>query len=489
MSPNHHAGRTESGILPLLRRYRGRWLLPTLVIGGLSCVYAVVKRDQWEASQTVTVRNEAATGEMKPGEFALEDKMKATQETLLEIARSRPVLAAALADVGPAQDRRGTAPWPSEDDVDDLQDVLRVSPPKGAEFGKTELFYIKLRDRQRDRAVRLTDRLCVHLEKSFGELRDSRAAGMIAELSEIVSLSSSELDRAQQRLGDMERNVGSNLVELRMLEQSPAGVSELNRELNEAENEVRQARTRQSLNRSILKLLRDAQQEPQLLVAAPNTLFEAQPNLKRLADGLVDVQLKTSSLLGVMVERHPQVVASRQSEEMVRRKIFSELSLALHAIEAENQLADGRVEYLENELADMRQRMSEVAGLRVDYASLSSDVAHRRTLLETAERQLADVRATQAVARKYSLIDRIGTPNTGSHPVGPGRLLIALAGIAGGLIAGLGIMVITMPVPNSGHHSLSANGKHTADEIEALVGGNGHTLAGDAWKNRFANVP
>lgn len=474
--------------IDLLRRYRHRWLLPALVIGGLSGLYAALKHDRWEASQTVTVRNEAAPSELKPGEFVLEDKMKATQETLLEIARSRPVLAAALADVGPTQNRRRPAPWPSEDDVDDLQDVLKVAPPKGAEFGKTEIFYIKVRDRERERAVRLADRLCVHLEESFGQLRDSRAGGMIAELSEIVSLSSDELDRAKQRLAEMEKEIGSNLVELRMLEQSPAGVSELNRELTEAENEVRQACTRQSVNRSILKLLRDAQQDPRLLVTAPNTLFEAQPNLKRLADGLVDVQLKTSSLLGVMVEGHPQVVASRQAEEMVRQKIFSELSFSLHAIEAENQLADGRVEYLEKQLADMRRRMSEVAVLRVEYASLNSDVAHRRTLLETAERQLADVHATQAVARKYSLIDRIGTPDTGSHPVGPGRLTIALLGIGGGLITGLGILVLTMPVPHSVQR-LSANGRHADDDLEEVVSGNGHSHGGEAWKNRFAGVP
>ncbi|HVA48030.1 MAG TPA: hypothetical protein VNH11_16795, partial [Pirellulales bacterium] len=313
---------------------------------------------------------------------------------------------------------------------------------------------------------------------------------MAAELREIVSLSAQELENANQRLADMERGMGSNLVELRMLEQSPAGVSELNRELTESQNELRQARTRQSVNRSILKLLRDAQDDPQLLVTAPNTLFEAQPNLKRLADGLVDVQLKTSSLLGVMAERHPQVIVSRRAEEMIRKKIFTELSLALHAIEAENQLADGRVEYLEGQLEEMRRGMGEVAARRVEYASASSEVAHRRALLETAERQLADVRATQAVARKCSLIDRIGTPYTGSRPLGPGRPAIAAIGIAGGLMAGLGIVILTMPVPVGGKVSQRpVHGNHEREDDHELVTGNGHSHATEPWKNRFAGVP
>jgi succinoglycan biosynthesis transport protein ExoP len=487
MSP-YHATVSAADLPYFLGAYRWRWLLPAMVIGGLSCVYAAVKRDRWEASQAVSVRNETTGGAETTGEFLLEDEMKATQETVLEIARSRPVLSAALADVGPPEKWRGKGRWPTQDDVDDLQDTLKLTPPKGAEFGKTEIFYIKLRDPERDRAVRLLDRLCHHLSESFGELRGARANGMAEEVSEVVSLAASGLGQAQQRLAEMEKRIGSNLVELRMLEQSPAGVSELNRELTEAENEVRQAQSRQSLNRGILKLLRDAQDDPQLLVAAPNTLFEAQPNLKRLADGLVDVQLKASSLLGVMTDRHPQVLVSRQAEETIRQKIFSELTLALHAIEAENQLADGRVQYLEGRLAELRQRISEVAALRVEYASLNSDVVHRRTVLEAAERQLADVRASQAVALKCSLIDRIGVPDTGSRPAGPGRTTIALAGIAGGLISGLGILLMTVPVAPP-LRTPSTNGRHRDGDVEPVLAGNGHSHVDDLLRNRFANVP
>ena len=476
------------GLIDLVLRYHRRWLLPAIVIGGLSCGYAFLKRDRWEASQPITVRNQVAASGTSPGEFALEDEMKATQETVLEIARSRPVLAATLSDVGPPQKWHGRGAWPSEDDVDDLQDVLKVAPPKGAEFGKTEIFYVRLRDRDRNRAVELVDRLCQHLERSFGDLRDSRASSMTAELREVVAMSRAELDQSQQKLADIEREVGSNLVELRMLEQSPAGVSELNRELTEAENELRQARARQSVNRGILQLVRDAQHDPQILVSAPNTLFETQPNLKRLADGLVDVQLKTSTLLGVMAERHPQVVSSRRAEDMVRQKIFSELSLALHAIEAENQLTDSRVDYLEEQLADKRRRMSEVASLRVSYGSLNADVAHRRSVLENAERQLAEVSASQAVARKYSLIDRIGVPDTGSHPVGPGRMTIAATGVVAGLFAGLGILILTLPAPlrtSAAQAPLNGNGHH---EGRRPVGGNGHAQDSEFWKDRFAGV-
>jgi hypothetical protein len=133
--------------------------------------------------------------------------------------------------------------------------------------------------------------------------------------------------------------------------------------------------------------------------------------------------------------------------------------------------------------------MSEVAALRVEYASLNSDVAHRRALLETAERQLADARASQAVARKCSLIDRIGVPDTGSRPVGPGRLLIALTGIAGGLIAGLGMLVLTVPPPTHSHRHAPANGRYRVEEPAESTAGNGHAHLSEILNDRIAGVP
>ncbi|OYV87121.1 MAG: hypothetical protein B7Z73_10600 [Planctomycetia bacterium 21-64-5] len=138
----------------------------------------------------------------------------------------------------------------------------------------------------------------------------------------------------------------------------------------------------------------------------------------------------------------------------------------------------------------MRRGMGEVAARRVEYASANSEVAHRRALLEAAERQLADVRATQAVACKCSLIDRIGTPYTGSRPLGPGRLMIAAVGTAGGLLAGLGIVILTMPVPVGGNVSRRpVHGNHEREDDHELAAGNGHSQATEAWKNRFASVP
>ena len=73
--------------------------------------------------------------------------MKTSQETILELTKSRTVIEQALSKVGPANGASSEG-WPSVNDVEALQDAIKISPPKGAEFGKTEVFYLKVQNRE-----------------------------------------------------------------------------------------------------------------------------------------------------------------------------------------------------------------------------------------------------------------------------------------------------------------------------------------------------
>jgi polysaccharide biosynthesis transport protein len=153
-------------------------------------------------------------------------------------------------------------------------------------------------------------------------------------------------------------------------------------------------------------------------------------------------------------------------------------------------LAAGRLSFLEGQLASMRERMDGLVGMRVNYASLTREVDHRRLLLEAAQRDLADVKASRAVAEKCSLIHRIGSPDTGPRPVGPGRTTIVLAGIAGGLIVGLGIVFISVPVPSVATVAmLPLHSPQIGERTHELLVANGNGHANDPWKNRYAGTP
>ena len=181
------------------------------------------------------------------------------------------------------------------------------------------------------------------------------------------------------------------------------------------------------------------------LLATPNGLLESQPALRKLKEGLLDAQLRTAQLLGTMSAVHPQVIAAREAEQEIRRHLRGELIVAIRGVELDRNLASNRVATLEEQLSSVQHRLELLAGLRSEYAGLVSEVEHRTKLLEDAQRQLVEARASQSSALTASLISRLDAPTTGPRPIGPGRSMLLLAGLAGGPIFGLAILLISLP--------------------------------------------
>jgi uncharacterized protein involved in exopolysaccharide biosynthesis len=411
----------------------------------LSGVYALVRPATWEASQALIVRNEAAASQDVPGRFVQPEEMKTVQETILELAKSHGVLSAALAQVGPPAARKDSAEArPSANEVADLRDALSLVPPKGAEFGKTEVFYLKVRDRDRQRAVALASAVCGQLETTMQKVRDAKAQSMIRELQKVVGVAEADLSQSTGKLSGIEREVGSDLAELRLLYQSNSGESALQRSLTEIRTELRQVRSAVNSSGQLLVLLKQAQTEPERLVAMPNQLLDSQPALRKLKDGLVEAQLNTAQLQGRMTAGHPLVAAARESQAEIRNRVHDELANAIRAIEVDLRLGNQKAAMLDEQLAAVRARLDRLAAIRAPYANQIAATHKRSELLDRAQQRLADAHATQASAASASLVARIDDPDTGARPTGPSRATIVLLGLAGGLLAGFGVVLLTV---------------------------------------------
>lgn len=427
-----------------------RWLVPTLVVGLLAAAYAVVRPPTWEASQALIVRNEAANNQQGPGKFNHTDEMKTVQETILEVAKSRGVLGAALRAVGPpTTNKTNQGAWPAGRDVVQLREAVKLVPPKGAEFGKTEVFYLHVGDHDRDRALALNLAICDRLQARFQELRDAKAQSMIEELVKTVDLARADLEESTRRLTATEAEVGSDLAELRILHDATSGDSALRRTITEIRNELRQIRATGQASRQLLALLREAQEDPGKLVATPNRLLQSQPALRRLKEGLIDAQIRTAGLKGTMSDEHPLVRSAKHSEKEIRRDLYDELAIAVRGLQLELQLNTDREAMLQRQLAKALDRLSRLASLRATYSNQVAETRHRAGLLEKAERNLAEARAAHAGAKASSLMGRIDAPDAGIQPVGPSRAGIVLIGIAGGLLTGFGVLVLTVQSPRA----------------------------------------
>lgn len=435
-------------ILHILVAHPARWLVPTVAVALVAGAYAMLRPAVWQATQALIVRSEAANSREEPGKFRHSDEMKTVQGTLLELAKSRAVLDSALAEVGPPADRASEAAWPTAEEVDALRGQVKLTPPKGAEFGTTEVFYLKVLDQDRDRAVALARAICDQLQLHSQELRDTKAQSMIDELAKSVALARAALDESTRRLTETETLAGRDLTELRVLQDSNSGESILRRTITEVESELRQVRTVQGVGRELLALLKDAQDDPGQLLATPNRLLESQPALRRLKNGLVDAQLRTALLRGSMASLHPRVVAAEEAEAQIGRHLHDELTVAIRGIQVDLRLADIRASMLQDRLDDATGRLVKLAAVRAAYANQVAENHNRAELLKQAEETLAEAYAAQASAKATSLIAPIDLPEVGTSPVGPGRATILAFGIAGGLLIGMAVLVLTTEIPS-----------------------------------------
>lgn len=472
MSTNDRNTLSGVHLLHILRDHPWHWLGPAVLIGAIAVLYAVVRPNTWAASQALIVRNEAVGNSDGPGRFNNADQMKTLQETILEVARSRPVLQSALKEVGPAGDDKLDSLWPSDDDIDTFRKSVEVTPPQGAVFGTTEIFYLTVEDKDRRRAVALTTAVCNNLQSHLKAIRDTKARSMESELVKATMLARADLEHSTAKLTKIERNAGSDLVELRVLSGSTSGESSLRRTSSDIRTELRVARTTKKANEELLDVIEAAQKDPGRLMAAPNRLFETQPSLRRLKDGLVDAQLETAKLRGNMLDSHPAVMAAVDAEKEIGRHLHNELAIAIRGLDSEIHMDTDRIALLNERLDSIEGRLVKLADVRAVYSNLVAETTHRSELLEQAQRNLSQARASKASADAVSLISRIGTPDTGSRPVGPGRATIALIGIFGGLLAGFGVLLLVV----DNQAAVQTDGSETADEeAEAELPTDGHS--------------
>jgi uncharacterized protein involved in exopolysaccharide biosynthesis len=448
-------------LIRMLRAHVRSWAIPAVACAILAAAYSLVAPRQWRATQALIVRPEVASvSEEQLGKFADLSEMKTLQETILELAKSHSVVQATLREVGPPRKYRRPDQWPTPLDVEDFRGRLDMRPPGGAEFGKTEVFYLSVRDRDRQRASALVAALSGQLEHRMQRLRDQRAQGMIAELERTVAMADSDLAAQIARLTAFETNVGPDLAELRNLTADISGQSGMSQQLQAIEAERRANDSKHRENVRLLELLTAAQNDPQQLLATPGSLLKSQPAVSQLKNALVEAQVRIASLLGSLAEKHPFVVNARDAEDLIRQQLYAEVAVAIRGLEVDVELGAERELALAGKWRATRDRLARLAEARAEYANLAASVANHTRLVEAARKNLADARARQAGARSASVISRIDRVEAGVRPVGPGRKIITAAGGAAGLLCGLGwVFLFAPPVSAAAPFSSNSNGK------------------------------
>ena len=479
------------------------WMVSTLVFGLIGVAYAyLLKSDTYLSSQALLVRDEANGAVMRLGRFQSQAEMKAAQETILEMAKSHQVVHDALATLGesPSLFRWMDFSWagmggefPSKELIEQTaKSAIQVHAPKGTEFGVTEVIYLDVKAASPKEAVQLNKALCDSLEARLQQVRKARANGVIEELSHARESAQGTLMKCTNELNEIERQAGSDLTDLRGMTDNPSGANTSRVEYDQIKNEIRQAEAAKQSLLSDRELLQSAAEDPNGLKLAPSAILNAHPGLKRISEGLVDLQIAGANILGKFTPSHPSAVASRSAQDSITDRFHQELKSSLASLNADIELADQKIERLEAQKRTAEERLSKLASGRASYANLAAEVKSRSAILDACEKSLAEAQAARDASVSTSLLTRLDAPIVSDRPIGPGRTTLAGMCAIAGLLIGLGIVFVITPIdfnPSYGRHAVDrVTGRRSADSMADGALGNVATEWQDAKAKDESNI-
>lgn len=449
------------------------WVGATCLFGALGLVYSVFSSDVWSARQPLIVRDEATSAVDRLGRFSSQTELKAAQETVLEMAQNREVVAAALKQIGPP-DNVSADNWPSISQIDrTIKSSVNILAPHGSEFGNTEVVYLQVKSSDQQRALNFCGAMFDNLTEHLRNVRRVRADSVIKELTHARDLARQNLNEVSQRVREMEVKFGADLGDLRNLNDTISGDGTNRRTLEQTTQELQVAELELEKMESLYDLLTAGAQDPQKLLISGGELLSNQPTLLRLKDGLIDAQLRSSEMSGVFTMKNPKRRAAIAAEEEIRNRIKQETLAVIESMKPMLELEKARIAKLAEKQKTLADRLGNLANARTDYAKIDAELKQRTQQLAEAERRLTDAQASRSAALSTNLVASLGPPQVTDRPIGPGTTTITSGAGLAGLIFGLGAVFLIAPGPTESQGRrrwtdyVAARGRRASDAPEA----------------------
>jgi polysaccharide biosynthesis transport protein len=435
-------------------QWKAVWIATTLLSASMGLVYAVVlKRDIWVASQGMIVRDEATATAMRLGRFESQTQMKTAQETLMEMAKNPRVIRSALSSV-PSDSTIKPWPWTlsKSDGAPTAREIeafgkknVNIRAPHGAELGTTEIIYLDIKEKSPERAVKLAKAIGNALEEQLKLVRQNRAEGIIQELRAAEEVADNQLQLSTNKLQQMEVAAGADLADLRGLTDANSGST--NRlMLDMVRDDLRRGEIELQLHLENLESARAALENPELLAQVTARLVDTQPTIKKLREALAEASIRTTQQLGRYSELHPEVIIAQKTERQVQQRLMKELEATVSAIEGSVALTQRRMARLYEQEQELGRRLNRLAQIRADYTNSVAEVRARSEEVHQIRRDLTQAIAARDAAGTSSLITRLDEPLLNERPMGPGKTTIVGAALVGGLLLGLGIVFLLVPL-------------------------------------------
>ncbi len=435
-------------VLLTLYRYKIVWIAPAILGAVLALCYATMLSPQiWSARQSMIVRDDLLGQSYKPGRFDSIESMKSAQETILEIARQPQVIRNAMAKLGPPEtlkNQAAIAEWPNEETIEDMQDAVLIHAPNGAEFGKTEVIVLNVKQSTPERSLKFIELLLIEIIAKVDEVRSMRLQSMEVELTRVRDAAMAELKKSKDKLTQMDKALGSDIATMNALSDPQNSDNSIKRDISQIRIEIREATLELEKRNALLSQLEEAKTKPDRILGLSAGMIGILPALDDLKKEMIEKQAEFAVAMGVYQPGHPKYARSKKAIDAMRQQIHLELDLCIAAMENEVKDANTRWSRLDNEMKSLDLQLTKLSENRTEILTLVAELKERTEIANKAQSNLAEIKSL-AEAGVSNLIARVDEPQVFTRPDGPGKKLKILVGGFAGLMIGLGIVLLIAP--------------------------------------------
>jgi polysaccharide chain length determinant protein (PEP-CTERM system associated) len=444
----HEQGLNLGDVSAIIRRRRWWFAIPTALGLVGSVILAFTLPAEYEAEATVVNESQAIPDELAKTTVTSTAESRWNNLRLEILARDN--LLAVISDFTLYREER----VPDEEKVARLRERITIEPLPPAIVDprdpvKLDAFRIAFRwpDRQESAAVanRLTrDFIAANLKD-----RASTAEGASEFITQELTKARSQLSDVAQQITDYKENFQGELPEQLALNRER--LERARTSLADNESKLEEAREQVSYLRRQMEQMRRA-----------STSSDENPVIMKER---LELQLNMY-LSGGKTEKHPDVARTRAEiagledaikgidkdpDAVTRDQIF--LLKELRDYEIDAQVYASEIERYKADLAEYEQRIentprraAELDHLETTYENLNDAI--RILQLKKVEADMGRNIELANKGERFSIVESAKEPE---HPVSPNRPLILIAGIALGLLTGLGLLVLREASDTSFH--------------------------------------
>jgi len=419
-------------------------IVPAIIGLALAAFYAFfIMPEMWTARQSFLIRDDLSGTAFKPGRFDSEEARKSAQETILEVARRPLVVRTVLEKLGPESFMKG-GNWVTDEVIEDTQKAIDISAPNGAEFGKTDAIVLTAKSSTRERTRKFIELLSEEITTQTNRIRSLRFESMESESRQAYQAAVEARDDAINRLNDLDQRLGSDFGFLTLRGNQPgqptqpSGVEAIQAEILKKQDELEIAEIRFA---ALLKAFKNPKKASQL----PSEVAAAQPKIQNTMAKLLDLQEELHIAKGLYSNRHPRVKGLSKALDFSQQQLHNSLSGEMAGVRASIKLKKRQLAGLKDRIEKLKARLIRLSKARSEHLALTTQSQQLGEAATRAKTVWTEIESRTKTARTVGLLTPTDVAQVSTRPDGVGKKVIALAGLLGGLMTGVGLMFIVAP--------------------------------------------